>query len=572
MALRELSIRNFAIIKTLEIELEDGLTVITGETGAGKSIVVGALSLLLGSRADSNMIRHREDQCDIAALFDITELKSVKAWLEQRDLQQEETNNRCYCLVRRIVRIDKPTKCYINDQPTTLTSLKELGSLLVDLHGQHEHQSLLRRTAQRQILDDFAGHAEDLKKLAVLSAKIHRTDRELRQVLNQNSDTADRIDLLAFQLTELEEANLIEGEFAELELEQARLSNSGELRNGIQHAIDALHLNENQNVSTLLGQQIHQLQSFADVDPSLSPVVEQLNNALSQIDDGRASLEQSLSQVESNPERLLDVDARMQLLVNLARKHRSSESELITKHETVKEEYNRLTQLHNAPDQLKAKLTELQTEYLNIAKRVSSERRIVAQRLSESITEQMQDLGMAGGVFTIQITAQSEVRYAEHGMDNIEYLVSTNNGAPQLPLNKTASGGELSRISLAIQVITSQLASTPCMVFDEVDVGVGGKVAGIVGERLQALGEHAQVICITHLPQVAALGAQHFAVDKVSSSYETYSTLLQLEPEQRLEEVARMLGGKEITQQTRAHAAEMLNQTQRINTSQQALS
>ncbi len=569
MALKELNIRNFAIIKKLEIELDDGLTVITGETGAGKSIVLGALNLLLGSRAESSMVRHGEDQCEISALFDVSKLASVKSWLQERDLQEEYESangrdNKSYCLIRRIVRTDKPTKCYINDQPTTLASLKEIGALLVDLHGQHEHQSLLRKTTQRQIIDQFADHDDALQAMARMASKIRRLENELATVTGSNTDAGDRMDLLSFQINELVEAQLIPGEFDSLVSDQARLANTEVLQGGIQTALDALHLNDEHNVSTDLGNQIISLQALSEVNDDLLPVVEQLNLALSQIEDSKAEMESALARVESDPQRLQELDQRMELLINLARKHRCTEAELIERLDKLQLEYARLEGLKAAPEKLQAQIEREKDQYYELAGEISDRRQQVATKLSASITAQMQELGMRGGRLEIQVEPQiaDDIVVSENGIDHIDYLVSSNHGLPLQALGKTASGGELSRISLAIQVITSEHAHTPTLVFDEVDVGVGGKVAGIVGERLSELGENAQVLCITHLPQVASQGQHHFTVDKVSSSYETYSTLLMLDKTQRIEEIARMLGGKEVTDQTRAHAAEMLSHSQ----------
>ena len=562
MALRELNIRNFAIIKHLEIEIDDGLTVVTGETGAGKSIVLDALNLLLGSRAETDMIRHGEDQCDISALFDISRLISVNQWLELKDLyhsDSEASNN--FCLIRRIVRLNKPTKCYINDQPTTLASLRELGLLLVDLHGQHEHQSLLRKSTQRQIIDQFAKHDDKLTELAKLTSQIHRLDKELGAITGRNSDNADRMELLSFQLNELDEADIAEGEFEELSQDQSVLSNAQELINGMKLASDGLFHNDASNVSADLGNQINKLSQLSEFDSSLKPTLELLNSALAQIEEAQSSLDSSLSRVELDPERLTEVTQRIDTLINLARKHRCKEAELVNRHQMLQDEYNRLENQHAQPGKLQAKLKELTDKYTSIAHQVSTKRQQVAETLSEAITAQMQDLGMKGGVLeiTVEPRIDDKILISENGFDFIEFMVSTNQGMPIKALQKTASGGELSRISLAIQVITSQQSQTPSLVFDEVDVGVGGRVAGIVGKRLRELGEHAQVICITHLPQVAAQGQHHLAVDKVSTKDDTHSTLINLSGEMRTEEIARMLGGAEITDRTRAHAQEMLD-------------
>ncbi|MFT6047864.1 MAG: DNA repair protein RecN (Recombination protein N) [Arenicella sp.] len=558
MALKELSIRNFAIIKQLEIEINDGLTVVTGETGAGKSILLGALNLLLGARADIDMIRHGEDKCEISALFDISKLSNVTRWLEQRDLSggEDEALIR-HCLIRRVVRANKPTKCYINDRPTTLASLKEIGQLLVDLHGQHEHQSLLRRPSQRRIVDQFANHQADLDDLAKLAAQIHQLERELKAVTEGNSDKADRMKLMSFQLNELDEANIAPDEYSGLQQAMGLLSNSQQLIEGIELAEDQLFHNESSNVTTVLGKQIYLLTELAENDKSLNQSTDLLNSALAQIEEAQGSLSASLARIEKDPERLQEVSQRLDTLINLARKHRCPEDLLNDRHQTLREEYERLENEYLQPEKLQVQLKSLRDQYFNVALTVSKKRKNVAHNLSNKITEQMQGLGMQGGRIEIQVEDNSEL-ISEHGIDAINYLVSTNQGMPLKPLQKTASGGELSRISLAIQVITSEQSSTPSLVFDEVDVGVGGKVAGIVGNKLAKLGEHAQVLCITHLPQVACKGDHHLAVDKVSSANETYTTLVNLQGEQRTEEIARMLGGTEITESVRATAREML--------------
>ena len=558
MALTELSIRNFAIIKQLEIEMDDGLTVVTGETGAGKSIVLDALNLLLGSRAETDMIRHQQDQAEISALFDIKGMPKVEKWMELKDLASTDPTQ---CLIRRIVRRNKPTKCYVNDQPTTLATLKELGLMLVDLHGQHEHQSLLRKSTQREIIDQFADHDEQLILLAKLASQIKRIEGELSALSKDQSDNADRMDLLSFQLAELDEASVLDGEFEELESEYARLNNAQELISGIKLAIDSLFHNESSNVSSELGKQINQLGELLAFDTNLQPVNELLNSSLAQIEESQTALESALAKIEQDPERLQEAEQRRDTLINLARKHRCAENDLPARHQALQTEYKRLESKHNKPEELQQQLNELLTHYQKTAKLVSQKRCKVAEQLSDLITAQMQDLGMQGGQLRLKVEPQQDEQLivSEHGSDSIEYLVSTNQGVPVKPLHKTASGGELSRISLAIQVITSEKSHTPTLVFDEVDVGVGGRIAQIVGGRLQKLGQTAQVICITHLPQVAAQGDQHIFINKTSNETETHSTLVKLTKEMRANELARMLGGDKITDRTRAHAEEMLS-------------
>jgi len=559
MALTELSIRNFAIIKQLEIEVDEGLTVVTGETGAGKSVVLDALNLILGSRAEAEMVRHGEEQCEITALFSINGLKNVQAWLSERDLH-EAADDINYCLVRRVVRVNKPTKCYINDQPTTLTSLRELGYMLVDLHGQHEHQSLMRLPEQRRIIDQFADHNDALKVMAKLASQIHRIERELASASQNQTDNADRLELMSFQLNELDEANVLDGEFEELEQEHSRLSNSKGLIDGIESAVDALFHNEASNVTADLGRSINQLTALVELDSNLEPANDLLNSALAQIEDAQSALDSARSKIDQNPERLREVEQRRDTLINLARKHRCAENALPERHQALQAEYERIESAHASPEKMQRELEELKDQYTTVAFAISAKRQEVAELLSNSISEQMQDLGMSGGQLAIKVEPHisDDVIVSEHGIDHIEFMVSTNHGMPLKSLNKTASGGEMSRISLAIQVITSEKSETPTLVFDEVDVGVGGKVAQIVGTRLRKLGQNAQVICITHLPQVASQGQQHIFIDKVTTDTETYSTLVKLNDEMRTLEIARMLGGEVITDRTRAHAQEML--------------
>ncbi|MFT4635801.1 MAG: DNA repair protein RecN (Recombination protein N) [Arenicella sp.] len=559
MALTEMTIRNFAIIKQLELEVDEGLTVVTGETGAGKSIVLGALNLILGSRAEVDMIRHGEDQCEITALFSINGLGNVQSWLQARDLDKA-ADNKNYCLVRRVVRINKPTKCYINDQPTTLTSLRELGYMLVDLHGQHEHQSLMRLAEQRRIIDQFADHSDSLKVMANLAAQFHRLERELKSVSQNQTDNADRMELLSFQLNELDEASILDGEFEELEQDHSRLSNSKSLIDGIESAIDSLFQNEASNVSAELGRSVNQLSPLIEFDSNLQAANELLNSALAQVEEAQGALESARARIDQDPERLQEVEHRRDTLINLARKHRCAENTLPERHAALQTEYQRLESAHTQPERLQKELNDLRDHYTKVAYEVSSNRQAVAETLSKSISEQMQDLGMSGGELAINVEPHisDNIIVSEFGLDHIEFMVSTNHGMPLKSLNKTASGGEVSRISLAIQVITSEKSDTPTLVFDEVDVGVGGKVAQIVGTRLRKLGRNAQVICITHLPQVASQGDQHIFIDKISNDSETYSTLIKLDEEMRTTEIARMLGGEVITDRTRAHAQEML--------------
>ncbi len=558
MALLDLTINNFAVVKATEIDFARGFTVVSGETGAGKSIVLDALDLVLGARAEASLIRFGEEQSDISASFSVQDLSEVKAWLKARDLDRRESADEL--LIRRVLRTDRPTRCYINDQATTLATLKELGLLLVDIHGQHEHQSLLRKPTLRTIVDERADISEALLSISALAKSIQATQQKLDSVQQNMDDNRGRLDLLAFQLDELLDVNLIENEFELLEQEYAVLSNADELRSTIEKALTALYEDDTTNVSALLGTQQARLERLTSIDPNLDSACALLSSALAQVDEAQTELERALSHIDADPERLYEVEARRDTLINLARKHRCNENALLERQRELQDEYDQLQGADAQPEQLAHTLHKLKAEYAELADTISAARIKAAAVLEHDITAQMQELGMQGGRLHVSVSRldNNELRVSQHGQDDIDFLVSTNAGMPLKPLAKTASGGELSRISLAIQVIASRSSSTPTLVFDEVDVGVGGGIAEIVGERLRELGRNAQVICITHLPQVAALGEQHILVKKTAADEQTTTELIKLNDAQRVEELSRMLGGVEITDNTIAHAREML--------------
>ena len=558
MALLDITINNFAVVKSTDVDFSRGFTVVSGETGAGKSIVLDALDLVLGARAEASLIRFGEDQSDISASFSVKNLPLVQAWLKERDLDGRESYDEL--LIRRVLRTERPTRCYINDQVTTLATLKELGLLLVDIHGQHEHQSLLRKPTLRSIVDERANIVQELADVAVVAKSIQETERKLDSLTQNLDDNRERLDLLSFQLDELLDVQLVENEFAELEQEYAVLSNADELRGSIETALEALFDKEEGNVSALLGSQQVQLERLKSLDPNLDSACELISSALAQVDEAQTELDRALGHIDGDPERLFEVEARRDTLINLARKHRCNENDLLGKQHALQAEFDLLQAADAQPDELASALKKLKADYSNVANKISAARKEAAARLEKAITEQMQELGMEGGRLHVSVTSHDKenLKVTPYGQDDIDFMVSTNAGMPLKPLSKTASGGELSRISLAIQVIVSQSSSTPTLIFDEVDVGVGGRIAEIVGERLRELGRNAQVICITHLPQVAALGEQHILVKKSADADQTSTQLIKLDQSERIEELSRMLGGVEITESTVAHAREML--------------
>lgn len=560
MALSSLSIRNFAIIDQTEIEFKAGLTVITGETGAGKSILLNALNLLLGARADSGMIRHGQDSCEVSASFIISQRPSVQQWLSEQDLAEDGE-----CIIRRIVKRDSASKNYINGHPTTMTLLKQLGIQLIDLHSQHEHQSLLRKTTQQVLIDDLTSlnnpaHYEKLRELNHLYLKIKTLTAQQQESADNSADVLAKIDLLTFQARELEEASVDNNEFTQLEAEYQRLSHAKELLDGFEKAIFQLSQDDDNNAETLIGSSLKTIEPLSAFDSNLEETVSLLNSALANVQEAQANIQNVRDTTDIDPERLQWLEQRIDTLINLARKHRCTENQLASHLCNLQKTLDDLSKQAKSPADLEAEIEVLTQTYLAIALPISESRQRAAIQLSKSVTEQMQNLGMSGGQFAVNIASLPPEMMTATGLDNIEFQVSTNPGAPLSALNKTASGGELSRISLAIQVITSRSSASPTMIFDEVDVGVGGSIAEVVGARLRELGDHAQVVCITHLPQVAAQGKQHLLVEKTTNiaTKKTQTDLLELNSSQRTAEIARMLGGIKITEKTLAHAQEML--------------
>ena len=562
MALSSLSIRNFAIINQTEINFKSGLTVITGETGAGKSILLNALNLLLGARADSGMIRHGQDNCEVNASFDITKRPSVQKWLSDRDLLEDNE-----CIIRRVMKRESASKNYINGRPTTMTFLKQLGAQLIDLHSQHEHQSLLRKNTQQQLIDDLAVlnnpmHQQQLTELNKLYQQIKTLITQQQKSTDNATEITAKIDLLTFQTRELEEASVEDDEFSQLEVEYQRLSHAKELLDGFEAVIFKLSHNDENNAETLIGNSLLSIETLSGFDASLGETVVLLNSALANVQEAQANLQHARDKTEVDPERLQWLEQRIDTLINLARKHRCAENELASHLGKLQQTLGLFSNQAKSPADLADEIAALTEQYLSVATPISEARQNAASQLSKDVTVQMQHLGMSGGQFIASVNSNSE-QITAAGIDEIEFQVSTNLGAPLSTLNRTASGGELSRISLAIQVITSRSSASPTIIFDEVDVGVGGGIAEVVGARLRELGNHAQVVCITHLPQVAAQGLQHLLVEKQTSidTQETRTDLLELNSEQRTQEVARMLGGIQITEKTLAHAQEMLRQS-----------
>ena len=547
----QLCVRDFAIVEQLELELAGGMTAVTGETGAGKSILVDAIGLLLGDRADSGVIRHGAGRADLSAVFDLSQLPAASAWLNEHDLAGEGD-----CHLRRVIAGSGRSRNYINGVPQPAQALRELGELLVDIHGQHEHQSLLRRDAQRQLLDDYAGNQTFVAELAERYRNWSQLRQDLRALRQASGERDARLDILRYHLRELVALDLAEGEVAELEREQRRLANASQLLETGQRLLDWLTEGDGDDMADRLGQSLRELDALNRLDPRLAPVSELLNAALIQVQEAGGELRGYVSDLDLDPEHLARIEQRLAAALQLARKHRTAPEELPALRARFETELDRLEHSETRLDELQQAVKAARAVYQEQADRLSERRTAAARELGERVSVALAELGMPGGRFHIALERQDQP--APGGLETVEFQVSANPGQPLRPLAKVASGGELSRISLAIQVITARAARIPTLIFDEVDSGIGGGVAEVVGRQLRALGGNRQVLCVTHLPQVAAQAHQHFKVDKQTDGASTHTQVLPLDASARVTEIARMLGGLELTASTLAHAREMV--------------
>jgi DNA repair protein RecN (Recombination protein N) len=551
--LQHLSIQHFTIIDNLELEFKAGMTVLTGETGAGKSILIDALMLALGGRGDSNAIRQGQERCTISANFNIQKQPIAKQWLAEHELTSDDE-----CVLRRIITSDGRSRAFINGQATTLQQLRELGSLLVSIHGQHEHQTLLKPDKQRLLLDAYAGHTALVKKVQTLYYQWRSAQDELATLQAQAEQRQARQELLAYQTQELAKLNLQENEIKELDIEQRQLANADRLLNSCQQLLNILAEQDEGNVLTLLNNAQAQLGNLQNIDQQFNVINELLNNAEIQINEAISELRHYFAGVELNPERLEWVEQRLSAIHEFARKHRTHPDELLPLQQRLLNELKQLENSDLAISELQRKTVELSQAYQAAAQELSHSRAQAAAQLSPLIENSMQQLNMPGGRFSVQFTNNPDKLPASYGLEKIEFLVSTNPGQALQPLAKIVSGGELSRISLAIQVLTAQTDTTPTLIFDEVDVGIGGGTAEIVGRLLRKLAKTTQVLCVTHLAQVAAQSQQHFQISKSTAENITQTFVRNLTQTDKIQEIARMLGGVKITKQTLAHAKEML--------------
>ena len=555
--LLHLTIRNFAIIDALELDFETGLTALTGETGAGKSILLGALGMVLGDRADNDSIKQGADHAEIVAEFDIQDNEAVRSWLVEQALNTDDE-----CLLRRRVSKDGRSRAYINGTPVNLQLIRELGEMLIDIHGQHEHQSLMKPVAQRRLLDDYANHSNLIEAVSNAYVQLKLVHEQLQHLEQAGSDRNNRLDLLRFLTQELDALALENNEYENLNEQHSRLAHAEKLTTTVQQSLEELYGNDDSNIQSNVARVIASLQDIAEVDGKLNPVVDMLQDALVQIDESVSQLRAYSDGIELNPAELEVIEQRLQVILDLARKHRVEPAALGELHQQLANELSELDHADERLEELRNEYKTLEQTYRNAAQSLSNSRSKAAKKLDKAITTAMQTLGMSGGKFIIEITRSDNEKRSAHGIDRIDFTVTANTGQPCKTLSRVASGGELARISLAIQMITAAQTHIPTLIFDEVDSGVGGRIAEIVGQHLRILGNSNQVVCITHLPQVASQAHQHLRVHKQSDKKQTRTGVDTLSRQQRIEEIARMLSGIDITQQSLAHAEEMITRAE----------
>jgi DNA repair protein RecN (Recombination protein N) len=546
-----LQIRDFAIVDRIDVEFGPGMTVLTGETGAGKSILVDALGLVLGDRGSSKLVRVGAKRAEVSAEFDVSEAPGARDWLEKHSLDEESE-----CLLRRVINADGRSRAFINGNAVPVQQLKTLGEMLIDIHGQHFHQSLGRRNVQMQLLDHFGGLVAERESTAAAFVHWSSLLARLEELRAADADRESRLDLLAFQLQELETLSVANGEYEELQAERQVLANSGRLAEGATDALAAMTDREDANAVSLLADAARSVDELLEFDDKLAPVSELVESAMIQVGEACDELRRYADSIDMDPARRDQVEGRLDSIQSLARKHRISPEEIPDHYRRLQSDYEALNVAEERGRQLEQEATVAGTEFRNRAGDLSAQRRHAAEKLEAAVCEAMSGLGMPGGVFEISLTELSAP--AASGIDDIEFRISANPGHPPMPLARIASGGELSRMSLAVQVVASGGNAIPTMVFDEVDSGVGGGVAEMVGRRLAELGADRQVLCVTHLAQVASLANQHLRISKVTDGRSTRTGVAELDTEERVDELARMIGGVEITDKTRAHAAEML--------------
>ncbi|EOI3426169.1 DNA repair protein RecN [Cronobacter dublinensis] len=550
--LAQLTISNFAIVRELEIDFNAGMTAITGETGAGKSIAIDALGLCLGGRAEGDMVRAGASRADLCARFALKDTPAALRWLEENQLEDGSE-----CLLRRVISSDGRSRGFINGTAVPLSQLRELGQLLIQIHGQHAHQLLLKPEHQKRLLDGYAGEGSLMAQMAQSYRQWHQSCRDLALHQQQSQERVARAELLHYQLKELNEFNPQPGEFEQIDEEYKRLANSGQLLSTSQQALNLLADAEDANLQSQLYSARNLVTDLVGMDDKLSGVLNMLEEAAIQLSEASDELRHYCERLDLDPNRLYELEQRLSRQITLARKHHIAPEELPAFHQKLLDEQQQLDDQADCLETLTLAVNKHHQQALAVARELHESRVGYARELTQLITDSMHSLSMPHGQFTIDVVFEEHHLTAE-GADRIDFLVSTNPGQPLQPLAKVASGGELSRIALAIQVITARKMETPALIFDEVDVGISGPTAAVVGKLLRQLGESTQVMCVTHLPQVAGCGHHHFFVSKETDGAMTETHMQPLDKKARLQELARLLGGSEVTRNTLANAKELL--------------
>jgi DNA repair protein RecN (Recombination protein N) len=552
--LTQIHISNLITIHQLTLEFQLGTTVITGETGAGKSILIDAMLLALGSRATGDLVRPGQDKLDLSLLFDVTKLPEARNWLKQHDLDQATHE----CILRRTIYNDGRSRSYINGMPSTLQPLRELSELLIQIHGQHEHQSLLKTERQRDIVDHYAGHAHLVDTIQVLAEEWQILNKEITALQQLIDERNTRGEFLKFQLEELEELQLQQNEFQCLDLEHKQLAHSDELLQNINLALGFLCDQEPSNVLHLLNQALQTMEKIQQVDPKVFGWIESIQNAIIQVSDTENELRHYLDGVELNPLRLEWLEKRIRVLFDMARKHKIEPNELFNLQQTLSAEYTKLESSDVCFAELIKKRNILRKKYHEAANKLSKSRQQAARKLVDELIKVIRELSLPHAEFNIHFENTDPLAITPYGIDKVTFQIKMNANQTLQPLAKIASGGELSRLALAIHMATAIEQATPTLIFDEVDVGIGGSTAEIVGKLLRRLGQSHQVLCITHQPQVAAHGHHHVRVAKIHQENAYHTHIQPLSQAEKINELARMLGGIEMTSKVLAHAREMV--------------
>ena len=554
--LSHLTARALAVIDSLEFEFAPGMTALTGETGAGKSIVVDALGLLLGARASSDMIRAGAERAEVCGVFETSSNASARAWLAHRDLEEDAGE----CIVRRVVGPGSRSRSFVNHRPVAAHLLRELGEHLVDIHGQHEHHLLLDRDRQRVIVDDFGDHHDLLGQVEETAGRWHAFRRELAEIVSRDEEQTSRLDFLRFQLGELEGLGLDADEPERLANEQRRLANAESILDGCHRAIDRLDGDHDGSAAAACAGARRDLEPVARHDPRAREVLDLVDTAAINLAEATTSLRAMTEALDLDPERLAEVERRLGTIHDFARKHRIPPRDLPARTERLRERVAALAASEQRAAEVEREAANAEEAHRTLCARLTALRREAGERLAQRVTRNMRELGMPGGSFAVDIQSLDTSLLSRNGADRVEFFVSTGPGQHPRPLSKVASGGELSRISLAIRVSSVRGSAAPTLVFDEADVGIGGRVAEIVGRQLRALGESHQILCVTHLAQVASRAHHQAVVRKFLGHDGTPGVGMEsVSGKDRIDEIARMLGGERITSKTVAHAREMLD-------------